>query len=72
MPDYHPVLGSLLPDAEILVGELDERYRRAAEAMAAAMPAAPLHTVAGAGHNLVLEAPGAVAELLGGRREVAL
>ena len=41
----------------LCVGELDPKFRRISEAMAALMPAAQLTTIAAAGHNIHLENP---------------
>ena len=49
---------------ELIVGERDGKFRAIAERMAAAIPAARLHVVDGAGHAVHLEQPGALAELL--------
>jgi 2-succinyl-6-hydroxy-2,4-cyclohexadiene-1-carboxylate synthase len=61
MPAYWERLGGVLVPTTLLVGGLDEKFRRIAERMARALPAARVEVVRGAGHNLVLEAPDAVA-----------
>ncbi len=48
----------------LIVGERDEKLRRIAEEMLAALPAARLEVVAGSGHAVHLEAPERVAELI--------
>lgn len=48
----------------VLVGERDEKFRAIGERMANALPDAEYAVVPGAGHQLPLEAPGAVAEAL--------
>ena len=48
----------------LIVGERDGKFRAIAERMASALPDATLHVVAGVGHAVQLEAPGAVAALL--------
>jgi pimeloyl-ACP methyl ester carboxylesterase len=51
----------------IAYGELDlPDFRRTAEGLAAALPSASLHEIAGAGHLAPLERPAAVLELLAG------
>lgn len=49
----------------LVVGERDAKFRAIAERMAAALPDATVHVVPGAGHAVQLEAPDAVAALLG-------
>ena len=58
-----PARGDPVPVA-LLAGERDEKFRAIGERMAAALPAATLHVVPGAGHAAHLEAPERVAELL--------
>jgi 2-succinyl-6-hydroxy-2,4-cyclohexadiene-1-carboxylate synthase len=57
-------LGELRIPVALVVGERDEKFRALAERMAAAIPDASLHVVAGAGHAVQLEAPGEVAALI--------
>jgi len=58
-------LSSLSVPVTLVVGERDAKFRAIAERMAAALPAAALHVVPGAGHAVQLEAPEVVvAELL--------
>ncbi len=54
-------LGELTMPAAVLAGERDAKFAALARRLAAALPAATLHLVPGAGHALALEAPGAVA-----------
>ena len=61
MPDYRPQLAGLSLPVRLLVGEDDEKFRRLAAEMASLLPRATVTTVAAAGHNLILEAPQAVA-----------
>ena len=49
---------------ELIVGERDETFCAIAERMAAALPGARLHVVAGAGHAVHLEDPVAVAAII--------
>lgn len=58
-------LGDLDVPTAVLVGERDGRYRALAERLATGLPRAAVTTVAGAGHGLVREAPGAVRGALG-------
>jgi 2-succinyl-6-hydroxy-2,4-cyclohexadiene-1-carboxylate synthase len=64
MPPLWDRLGELAAPVELVVGERDEKFRAIAERMAAALPAARLHVVPGAGHAVHVEAPGAVAEII--------
>lgn len=64
MPDYHAALPRLSLPVTWAAGELDGKFRSLAEKCAAATPAGRLQILAGAGHNVVLERPAAVAELL--------
>jgi 2-succinyl-6-hydroxy-2,4-cyclohexadiene-1-carboxylate synthase len=57
-------LGELAMPVAILAGERDPRYVEEGRRLAAAVPGATLEIVAGAGHRLALEAPGAVARAL--------
>jgi 2-succinyl-6-hydroxy-2,4-cyclohexadiene-1-carboxylate synthase len=61
MPDLRPALAEVDLPVRLMAGELDVKYRRVAGEMAAALPRATVEIVPGAGHNLLLEAPGAVA-----------
>ncbi len=64
MPDYRGELPGLDLPVHLMAGERDDKFRRLAEVMGAAMPRATLEVVAGAGHNLILEAPAAVASAI--------
>lgn len=57
-------LGELRIPVTLIVGERDGKFRALAERMAALIPDATLHVVAGAGHAVQLERPDAVAALL--------
>ncbi len=67
MPPLWDRLGELAVPVDLVAGERDEKFRAVAERMAAAIPGARLHVVAGAGHAVHLEAPDAVVELLAAR-----
>lgn len=57
-------LPTLTMPSLVLVGARDEKFRAIGERLAATLPAAELVVVAGAGHQLPLEAPDAVAAAL--------
>ncbi len=57
-------LGELEMPATVVVGDTDEKFRSIGERMAAALPAAELVVVPGAGHGLPREAPAALAAAL--------
>lgn len=77
MPDYWPSLPGIAQPVRVVVGELDSRFLGIAARAAERLPAGRLEVVQGVGHNVVLEAPEAVARLLeadaaryrGGREE---
>jgi 2-succinyl-6-hydroxy-2,4-cyclohexadiene-1-carboxylate synthase len=58
-------LGELRMPVLLLVGERDAKYRKVAERMVAALPAADLLVVPGTGHAVHLEAPEIVAQAIG-------
>jgi len=64
MPPLWDRLAELPMPVDLVVGERDGKFRAIAERMAAAIPAARLHIVPGAGHAVHLEQPAALAELL--------
>jgi 2-succinyl-6-hydroxy-2,4-cyclohexadiene-1-carboxylate synthase len=66
LPSLWERLGELKVPVDLVVGERDVKFRAIADEIAAALPDAKLHVVAGAGHAVHLEAPGAVAEVLAG------
>lgn len=57
-------LGELRVPVTLIAGERDAKFRALAERMAAAIPDAAVHVVAGAGHAVQLERPAEVAALL--------
>lgn len=61
MPDYHPVLERIEQPIRLLVGALDDRFVDVAKNLAQRLPRARLSVVPASGHDLVLEAPRAVA-----------
>lgn len=64
MPDYLPALARLPRPVELLAGELDAKFRALALGIAGALTNARATFVPGAGHNLLLEHPVAVAEAI--------
>jgi 2-succinyl-6-hydroxy-2,4-cyclohexadiene-1-carboxylate synthase len=66
LPSLWGRLGEVMVPVELVVGERDHRFRATAEKMAAALPAARLSVVAGAGHAVHLEDPAGVARLITG------
>jgi 2-succinyl-6-hydroxy-2,4-cyclohexadiene-1-carboxylate synthase len=67
LPSLWDGLGELRTPVTLIVGERDEKFRGIATEMAGVLPDARLEVVAGAGHAVHLEAPGRVAEIIGGR-----
>ena len=66
LPSLWDRLPELVTPVELIVGERDQKFCTTAERMAAALPAARLHVVAGAGHAVHLEDPAAVAAIIAG------
>ena len=64
LPPVWDRLGELTMPVALVVGERDAKFREIAERMAARIPGAAVHTVAGAGHAVHLEAPARVARIL--------
>jgi len=60
-------LPELTMPVTLIAGERDAKFRAIAERMAAALPDATLHVVAGAGHAAQLEQPAAVAGIAAAR-----
>jgi 2-succinyl-6-hydroxy-2,4-cyclohexadiene-1-carboxylate synthase len=69
MPDLWPALASIRAPVDLVAGALDPTYVDLAERMAARLPRAEVTVVAGAGHNVVLERPDALLQLLSRRSE---
>lgn len=65
MPDWTPHLPSLRLPVQLVIGDQDEKFQLLAEKMAQRLPITSLHRVTGAGHNVLLEAPERLAEILG-------
>jgi len=64
MPDYWPELAKLDLPVSIVVGERDTKFRRLGETMLELLPRARLEIAPGAGHNVVLERPAWLTELM--------
>jgi 2-succinyl-6-hydroxy-2,4-cyclohexadiene-1-carboxylate synthase len=64
LPSLWDRLGELEQPVVLIVGERDHKFRATAQQMAAALPAARLEIIPGAGHAAHLEAPDAVAEVI--------
>ena len=64
MPDYWAELQKLDLPVTIVVGEQDAKFRRLGEAMAELLPRGRLEIAPGAGHNVVLERPDWLSDLL--------
>ena len=65
MPSYWPALRGLGVPVDLVTGELDDKFTALARAAHAELPAGALHVVHGAGHNVLLERPSAIAALIG-------
>jgi 2-succinyl-6-hydroxy-2,4-cyclohexadiene-1-carboxylate synthase len=64
LPSLWGRLGELAMPVSLIVGQRDERYATIARAMAAAIPAAELTVIPGAGHAAHLEVPQAFAAII--------
>ncbi|MCP3964539.1 MAG: alpha/beta fold hydrolase [bacterium] len=64
MPDYGADLERIDLPVHLMAGEADLKFARLARSMAASLPRATVEVVPSAGHNLILEAPGAVASAI--------
>jgi 2-succinyl-6-hydroxy-2,4-cyclohexadiene-1-carboxylate synthase len=64
MPGYRPLLSRLEQRIEILTGALDQRFCALGRAVVSELPNGALTEVPGAGHNLLLERPRAVADAI--------
>ena len=69
MPDWWPALPGIRVPVRVVVGERDTRFASVGARAAGLLPAGELVVVPGVGHNVVLEAPGAVSQLLEGGAE---
>lgn len=66
MPDYWPALREIALPVDLIAGERDEKFKDLARRAGAELPAARLHIVPEAGHNVLLERPNAIAAILRG------
>jgi 2-succinyl-6-hydroxy-2,4-cyclohexadiene-1-carboxylate synthase len=64
MPNYWPDLSQISLPVDLVVGALDPKFVALAERAGALFPSSTLHKIEGAGHNPLLEARGAVQDLL--------
>jgi 2-succinyl-6-hydroxy-2,4-cyclohexadiene-1-carboxylate synthase len=64
MPDYWPALGRIPLPVRLVVGALDEKFVALGERATRLLPRAQLVRVPDVGHNVLLEAPDALAALL--------
>ena len=64
MPDYREASASVSIRVDIVAGEHDERFLGLAVDLAGVLPDATVHVVRGAGHNVLLERPDALLELI--------
>jgi 2-succinyl-6-hydroxy-2,4-cyclohexadiene-1-carboxylate synthase len=64
MPDLWPSLGSVALPIRLVAGERDEKFVGIARRMLSSLPHAELTVASGCGHNVVLENPDLIAELL--------
>lgn len=67
MPNYWPVLPEIQTPITLVVGAEDSKFYQIAERMLKVLPRAELRVIPGVGHNVVWEAPEAVAAALNGR-----
>ena len=68
MPNFWPSLVRVDQPLTLVVGEYDLKFRNLAQAMIQSLPRARLEIIPGAGHNVVLEAPLALTEVLARHR----
>jgi 2-succinyl-6-hydroxy-2,4-cyclohexadiene-1-carboxylate synthase len=66
MPDYGPALHAVTIPLTLVVGTQDAKFLALAQRITRQVSSLRLEVVAGAGHNVVLEAPERLAELLAG------
>ncbi len=64
MPSYWNSLGAITTPVRLAAGTLDPKFATIAREMARGMPRATVELVEGVGHNVVLERPAAVVEML--------
>jgi 2-succinyl-6-hydroxy-2,4-cyclohexadiene-1-carboxylate synthase len=64
MPSYWNSLGAIPTPVRLAAGTLDHKFATIAREMAREMPRSTVELVEGVGHNVVLEGPAAVVEML--------
>ncbi len=64
MPDYRTALDRIKQPIDLVVGADDAKFLAIARDVADRFPTARLRTIAGAGHNLLLESPDEVARII--------
>lgn len=64
MPNYRDALAGIKQPIDLVVGEQDTKFLAIAQDIAGLFPTACLHTIPGAGHNLLLESPDDVARII--------
>ena len=64
MPNYWPLLAQLTVPLQLVVGACDSKFLLIARSMLGTLPNAALTVVPDVGHNVILEAPAVVANLL--------
>lgn len=64
MPDLWPALRQIQLPVQLVVGELDTKFREVAERTRELLPQGRLEVVSGAGHNVLLERPDVIRRLL--------
>jgi 2-succinyl-6-hydroxy-2,4-cyclohexadiene-1-carboxylate synthase len=64
MPDFRELLRGVETRVELVVGERDEKFVKLAQELLSVLPDARLTIVPGAGHNLLLESPATLTQLL--------
>jgi 2-succinyl-6-hydroxy-2,4-cyclohexadiene-1-carboxylate synthase len=69
MPNCWPELTKLPMPVELVVGELDAKFRATGERMRSLLPRSSWHVIAGAGHNVLLERPAELAAILGAQHK---
>lgn len=67
-PNLWPQLSKVRARVQLVCGQHDDKFRAIAERAAREFVRASVHVIEGAGHNPVLEAPRAIAELIEDRR----
>jgi 2-succinyl-6-hydroxy-2,4-cyclohexadiene-1-carboxylate synthase len=64
MPDFRELLRRVETPVDLVVGERDPKFVRLAEELVTLLPHARLTIVPGVGHNVLLESPATLAQLL--------